>query len=220
MYIQDCPHRLSLGHPVKGAAGARHGCLDPGLIHVVSTCLRTPTPRPRVLGGPGKSTSSGDGHHHDSASTYPGPRGSCMVTPCGARAHNLRIRSPTPCPLGHRGCGARDSAANHTLSFHVWAIPGPGRTGARHAPGGGTPCGVTGTPVRTSCQAHGEYLCMRSRCDTTTPCAQRLDCIHTCTRTRACDPGRTRHEHDPSKTRPCNLRFRRATPYPLGYRAN
>ena len=25
-------------------------------------------------------------------------------TPCGTRTHNLRIRSPTPCPLGQGGC--------------------------------------------------------------------------------------------------------------------
>ena len=27
-------------------------------------------------------------------------------------------------------------------------------------------------------RAHDEYLCMRSGCDTTTPCAQRFGCIH------------------------------------------
>jgi hypothetical protein len=29
--------------------------------------------------------------------------GEMSVTPCGTRAHNLRIRSPTPCPLGQGG---------------------------------------------------------------------------------------------------------------------
>ena len=31
---------------------------------------------------------------------------------------------------------------------------------------------------------------------------------------------RTGHKHDPGRTRTCNLRFRRATAYPLGHRAN
>ena len=29
-------------------------------------------------------------------------------TPCGTRTRNLRIRSPTPCPLGQGGCRASD----------------------------------------------------------------------------------------------------------------
>ena len=29
--------------------------------------------------------------------------GKMSITPCGTRAHNLRIRSPTPCPLGQGG---------------------------------------------------------------------------------------------------------------------
>ena len=32
-------------------------------------------------------------------------------------------------------------------------------------------------------------------------------------------PGRTRHRHDPGRTRTCTCRFRRATPYPSGHRA-
>ena len=32
-------------------------------------------------------------------------------------------------------------------------------------------------------------------------------------------PSRTRHRHDPGRTRTCTCRFRRATPYPSGHRA-
>ena len=95
---------------------------------VVSTCLRTPAPRPRVLGGPGGSTSSEDGYHNHSTSTYPGPCGSCMVTPCGMRTRNLRIRGPTPCPLGQGGCDARNRSWNHKRSIHVYPIREAGTT--------------------------------------------------------------------------------------------
>ena len=126
--IQDCIHRRPLSRLARGAACARHGCLDPGLSSVVSTCLRTPTPRPRVLGGPGGSTSSEDGYHNHSTSTYPGPCGSCMVTPCGMRTRNLRIRGPTPCPLGQGGCDARNRSWNHKRSIHVYPIREAGTT--------------------------------------------------------------------------------------------
>ena len=44
--------------------------------------------------------------------------------------------------------------------------------------------------------------------------------LHPCTHILMRDPCRTWHAHDPSRTRTCNLRVRRATPYPLGHRAN
>ena len=36
-------------------------------------------------------------------------------TPCGTRTHNLRIRSPTPCPLGQGGCHLETSFDNLRL---------------------------------------------------------------------------------------------------------
>ena len=35
------------------------------------------------------------------------------ITPCGTRTHNLRIRSPTPCPLGQGG-STKSSPSHHT----------------------------------------------------------------------------------------------------------
>ncbi len=45
-------------------------------------------------------------------------------TPCGTRTHNLRIRSPTPCPLGQGGCHLEMSFANLVLNTanHVAAL--------------------------------------------------------------------------------------------------
>ena len=42
-------------------------------------------------------------HRHRSTSLRPEQRSSHHHTPCGTRAHNLRIRAPTPCPLGQGG---------------------------------------------------------------------------------------------------------------------
>ena len=43
-----------------------------------------------------------------------GPGTSCAeyCTPCGTRTRNLRIRSPTPCPLGQGGLGCAQSWAS------------------------------------------------------------------------------------------------------------
>ncbi len=43
-----------------------------------------------------------------------------MYTPCGTRTRNLRIRSPTPCPLGQGGC-CDACAIVGTLEWETWA---------------------------------------------------------------------------------------------------
>jgi hypothetical protein len=39
-------------------------------------------------------------------------------TPCGTRTRNLRIRSPTPCPLGQGGCCVQFTLQNQVLPIH------------------------------------------------------------------------------------------------------
>ena len=40
-------------------------------------------------------------------------------TPCGTRTRNLRIRSPTPCPLGQGGCRAARNHDNQVSHIHA-----------------------------------------------------------------------------------------------------
>ena len=53
------------------------------------------------------------------------------ITPCGTRTRNLRIRSPTPCPLGQGGCcvpGKYQDLIGRRLSGCYVIIPGQATT--------------------------------------------------------------------------------------------
>ena len=88
------------GAQVQGTAASQHACA-------------WPTPRPRVLGGPGRSTSSMEGYHHHSPRAHAFQHGH----PLRDSTRNLRIRSLTPCPLGQGGCDVSTRPRNHKLSI-------------------------------------------------------------------------------------------------------
>ena len=128
------------------------------------------------------------------------------ITPCGARTRNLRIRSPTPCPLGQGGHICFVNVRKAFQNKAVWHLQGAQRgasdplmkkppTWSLTATGAGLGAlGLRGVPCRPSCQA--KNTCPRAA---GIPLSWLCQCWST-----------------PCGTRTRTLRIRSPTPCPLG----
>ena len=67
----------------------------------------------------------------ESADSQRAPQTSKAITPCGTRTHNLRIRSPTPCPLGQGGLKPCASLLNYHKSNRAIKRKSNSATGTR-----------------------------------------------------------------------------------------
>ena len=85
-------------------------------------------------------------------------------TPCGTRAHNLRTRSPTPCPLG-QGASADGASKAHKLVWHGAETPYGWRQGKvlKLVGHGQRPLGHTSPQQGTRTCEHGGWWPKASR---------------------------------------------------------